>query len=153
MKRLLSIMPVMVVIILILMSCGKDVITMEDYEWKMRTVMSSDMDKAQSEDELVIAVGESDDLYPDAKIIDLKLTAKDGELIVTDITNGETYDGTYKIMKQTPKSIDYEVVINGLRGYATVASTEYYDGSEIPTLPINLGEYALYFIPNETTEK
>ena len=152
MKRIFSIIPIMV-IILILSSCGKEVISIEDYEWKMRTVMSNDKDKAQNEDELIIAVGESDELYPAAKIIDLTLTAKDGKLVVTDITNGKTYDGTYQVIKQTPKSIDYEVVIDGLSGYATVASTEYYDGSEIPTLPINLGEYSIYFEPNVTTEK
>ena len=85
--------------------------------------------------------------YPDAKIVDLTLIAKDGEITITDATNNKTYSGTYKVQQKTPKGTDYEVTIDGVTGYATVSPTEYYDGSEVPTLPINLGEYSLYFIP------
>ena len=42
----------------------------EDYEWKMRTVMSNDIELADS-DEVVLAVGKPDEIYPDAKIVDL----------------------------------------------------------------------------------
>ena len=66
------------------------------------------------------------------------------------ITNGKTYNGTYEVMQKTPKGTDYEIIIDGVTGYATVAPTEYYDGSEIPTLPINIDGYSLYFIPNES---
>lgn len=132
-----------------LSACGGDVVAIEDYEWKMRTVMSNDIEAAQNEDELVVAVGEADELYPDTKIVDLKLVAKDGSITITDVTNNKTYGGTYKVQQKTPKGTDYEVTIDGVKGYATVAPTEYYDGSEVPTLPINLGEYSLYFIPVE----
>ena len=53
-------------------------------------------------------------------------------------------------MQKTPKGTDYEIIIDGVNGYATVAPTEYYDCSEIPTLPINIDGYSLYFIPNES---
>ena len=79
----------------------------------------------------------------------MTLIAKDGEITVTNETNNKTYKGTYKIQQKTSKSVDYEVIIDGVTGYATVAQTEYYDGSEIPTLPINLGNYSLYFIPSK----
>ena len=98
---------------------------------------------------LVVAVGEADELYPDTKSVDLKLVAKDGAITLTDATNSKTYTGTYKVQQKTPKGTDYEVTIDGIKGYATVAPTEYYDGSEVPTLPINLGEYSLYFTPVE----
>ena len=104
---------------------------------------------AQAPDELIIAVGEVDDLYPDAEIVDLTLTAKDGEITITDTTNGKTYSVTYKVMQKTPKGTDYEITIDGTTGYATVSPTEYYDGSEIPTLPINIDGYSLYFIPKD----
>ena len=77
----------------------------------------------------------------------MTLTAKDGEITITDTTNGKTYNGTYEVMQKTPKGTDYEIIIDGVTGYATVAPTEYYDGSEIPTLPINIDGYSLYFIP------
>ena len=129
-------------------SCGSGVIAIEDYEWKMGAVMRNDIEVAQNEDELVVAVGEEDDIHPNAKIVDLKLFAKDGSISITDATNNKTYSGTYKVQQKTPKGTDYEVMIDGIKGYATVAPTEYYDGSEVPTLPINLGEYSLYFTPN-----
>lgn len=132
-----------------LSACSGDVVAIEDYEWKMGAVMRNDIEVAQNEDELVVAVGEEDDIHPNAKIVDLKLIAKDGSITITDATNNKTYSGTYKVQQKTPKGTDYEVTIDGIKGYATVAPTEYYDGSEVPTLPINLGEYSLYFTPVE----
>lgn len=130
-------------------ACCADVAAIEDYEWKMRTIMSNDAEAAQNQDELVVAVGQADELYPDAEIVDLTLTANDGEITLTDATKGKTYGGTYEAMQETPQGTDYEIIIDGTTGYATVAPTEYYNGSEIPTLPINIGGYSLYFIPKE----
>ena len=112
--------------------------------------MSNDTESAQYQDELVVAVGEADELYPDAEIVDMTLTAKDGEITITDTTHGKTYTGTYEVMQKTPKGTDYEIIIDGVNGYATVAPKEYYDATEIPTLPINIDGYSLYFIPNES---
>lgn len=149
MKKILSVFLVSL-IVFTLSACNADVVAIEGYEWKMRTVMSNDMEAAQYQDELVIAVGEADELYPDAEIVDLTLIAKDGEITITDTTNNKTYSGTYEVQQKTPKGTDYEIIIDGVTGYATVAPTEYYDGSEIPTLPINLGGYSMYFIPKES---
>lgn len=146
MKKILSVF-LMSFIVFALSACNADVVKIEDYEWEMRTVMSNDTESAQYQDELVVAVGEADELYPDAEIVDMTLTAKDGEITITDTTNGKTYNGTYEVMQKTPKGTDYEIIIDGVNGYATVAPTEYYDGSEIPTLPINIDGYSLYFIP------
>ena len=51
----------------------------------------------------------------------------------------------YKVAKKTPDGIDYEITIDGKNGYATVAMTKYYDGTEEPTLSINLGTHSIYF--------
>ena len=146
MKKVISLF-LMLVLVFALSACSGDVMAIEDYEWKLRTVMKNDIEAAQNEGELVVAVGEEDDIYPNAKIVDINLVAKDGTITVTDTTNNKTYSGTYKVQKKTPKGTDYEVTIDGIKGYATVAPTEYYDGSEVPTLPINLGEYSLYLTP------
>lgn len=148
MKKILSVF-LMLLMIFTLSACDGDAVAIEDYEWKMRTVASNDIEATQAPDELIIAVGEADELYPDAEIVDLTLIAKDGEITVTDTTNGKTYSGTYKVMQKTPKGTDYEIIIDGTTGYATVSPTEYYDGSEISTLPINIDGYSLYFIPKE----
>lgn len=149
MKKTVLILFCILTITMLLSSCATETISIEDYEWQMRTVMSGDIETAQNEDSLIVAVGEPDDLYPEAKIVDLTLIAKDGKITITDKTNNKTYTGTYKVQKKTPKGTDYEITINGQDGYATVAPTEYYDGSEVPILPINLGEYSLYFIPKK----
>ena len=148
MKKFVCVL-IALIFILGLTACNGDVVAIEDYEWKMGAVMRNDIEVAQNEDELVVAVGEEDDVHPNAKIVDLKLVAKDGSITITDATNNKTYSGTYKVQQKTPKGTDYEVTIDGIKGYATVAPTEYYDGSEVPTLPINLGEYSLYFTPVE----
>ena len=148
MKKIISLL-LMLILVFTLSACNGDVVAIEDYEWKMGAVMRNDIEAAQNEYELVVAVGEEDDIHPNAKIADLKLVAKDGSITITDATNNKTYNGTYKVQQKTPKGTDYEVTIDGIKGYATVAPTEYYDGSEVPTLPINLGEYSLYFTPVE----
>ena len=137
------------IIIFTLSACSGDVVAIEDYEWKMRTVASNDIEAAQAPDELIVAVGKADALYPEAEIVDLTLNAKDGAITITDRTNNKTYSGTYEVQQKTPKGTDYEIIINGVSGYATVSPTEYYDGSEIPTLPININGYSLYFIPEK----
>ena len=148
MKKIISLL-LMLILVFTLSACNGDVVAIEDYEWKMGAVMRNDIEVAQNEDELVVAVGEEDDIHPNAKIVDLKLVAKNGSITITDATNNKTYSGTYKVQQKTPKGTDYEVTIDGIKGYATVAPTEYYDGSEVPTLPINLGEFSLYFTPVE----
>ena len=148
MKKVLALF-LLFVVVFSLSACNGDVVAIEDYEWKMGAVMRNDIELAQNEDELVVAVGEEDDIHPNAKIVDLKLVANDGSITVTDATNNKSYSGTYKVQRKTPKGTDYEVTIDGIKGYATVAPTEYYDGSEVPTLPINLGDFSLYFTTAE----
>lgn len=148
MKKILS-MFLTTIMIFTLSACGGDVVAIEDYEWKMRTVASNDIEAAQAPDELIVAVGKADALYPEAEIVDLTLNAKDGAITITDRTNNKTYSGTYEVQQKTTKGTDYEIIINGVSGYATVSPTEYYDGSEIPTLPININGYSLYFIPEK----
>lgn len=142
MKKYLCLFTLLVVL-LSLSACGGDVLSIEDYVWKAQTVMKI----TNNPDEIVVAVGEEDDIHPDAKIVNLILAAKDGVITLTDKTNGKIYSGSYTVQQKTPEGTDYEIIIDEIKGYATVADTTYYDGSEVPTLPINLGEYSFYFIP------
>lgn len=132
---------------------GKEILHIESYEWKMQAVMSNDTELADNDDELVVAVGESDELYPNAKVVDLILTASGGEITLVETTNNKTYTGSYNITEETSKEITYEIIIDGITGYAILSTTEHYGGNQIPTLPINMGEYSIYFLPNETDVK
>ena len=102
MKKIISLL-LMLILVFTLSACNGDVVAIEDYEWKMGAVMRNDIEIAQNEDELVVAVGEEDDIHPNAKIVDLKLVAKDGSITITDATNNKTYSGTYKVQQKTPK--------------------------------------------------
>lgn len=115
----------------------------EDYTWEMSSV-------AYVEDEqlVMVAVGESDPVYPEAKVIDMILTASSGKITITDKTNNKTYEGTYEVESKNHESTIYKITLDGKDGYATVAMTTYADDSETPTLPINLGDYSMYFYAN-----
>ena len=140
MKRTISTIILIAILTITLSACGMGKVKIEDYEWKMRTIMHGEDNQV-----VVDAVGEDDPAHPEAKIIDMTLTAKDGKITITDHTNNKTYEGTYKVEQKTPAGTDYKVTIDGKEGYATVAMTTYADGTEEPTLPISLDGYSMYF--------
>lgn len=140
MKRIISIIMLIATLTIALSACGMGKVKIEDYEWRMRTVMHGEDNQV-----VVDAVGEDDPAHPEAKIIDMTLTAKEGKISITDNTNDKTYEGTYTVEQKTPAGTDYKVTIDGKEGYATVAMTTYADGTEEPTLPINLGTHSIYF--------
>lgn len=55
--------------------------------------------------------------------------------------------------EETSKTATYEIEIDGIAGDATIAITEHLGNRLTPTLPINLGEYTVYFLPNEADTK
>lgn len=140
MKRTVSVLLLMTLLLLLLSGCGAEDKKIENYEWKLRTVMH-----AENGALVMDAVNEKDSAHPEAKVVDVTLTAKDGKITITDHTNGKTYEGTYYVEKEVSDAVDYRVTINGQMGYATVAMTTYADGREEPTLPINLSKYSIYF--------
>ena len=140
MKRTISILLLMATLTIALSACGLGKVKIEDYEWKMQTIMHGEDNQV-----VVDAVGEYDTAHPEAKIIVMILTAKDGKITIKDNTNNKTYEGTYTVEQKTPAGTNYKVTIDGKEGYATVAMTTYADGTEEPTLPINLGTHSIYF--------
>ena len=140
MKRTISILILIATLTVVLSACGLGKVKIEDYEWKMKTIMHGEDNQV-----VVDAVGEDDPAHPEAKVIDMTLTAKNGKITIMDNTNNKTYEGTYTVEQKTPAETDYKITIDGKEGYATVAMTTYADGTEEPTLPINLGTHSFYF--------
>ena len=140
MKKIVSILLLAATLMFALSACGTGKPKIEDYEWKMQTI-------AHVEGEQVVydAAAEESTTHPEAKIIEMTLVAKDGKITITDVTNNKTYEGTYTVSGRNPKGTDYHITIDGKSGYAGVAMTAYSDGSEEPTLPINLESYSMYF--------
>ena len=76
MKKVVSLILALITLLCCLTDCGMGNPKIEDYEWKMRVVMSNDIELSDS-DEVVIAVGRPDEIYPLAKIVELTLLAKE----------------------------------------------------------------------------
>ena len=140
MKKIISILLLVVMLIFTLSACGIGKPKIEDYEWKMRTAMHTEDGQI-----LYDAVNGENSTHPEAKIIEMTLVAKDGKITITDVTNGKIYEGAYAISGKNPEGTDYHITIDGKTGYATVAMTTYADGTEEPTLPITLDGYSMYF--------
>ena len=140
MKKIVSILLLAVMLIISLSACGMDKPKIEDYEWKMRTIMHIEDNQSVYD-----AAEEENSAHPEAKIIEMTLVAKDGKITITDVTNNKTYEGTYTVSGRNPEGTDYHITIDGKSGYAGVAMTTYADGSEEPTLPISIDGYSMYF--------
>lgn len=74
--------------------------------------------------------------------IELICEAKSGELVLTDQTNGKTYEGTYKVSSWGGRRSgfqSYSIVINGEEGYANITT------ESGRMLMISIGGYVLNF--------
>ena len=80
-------------------------------------------------------------LFESSKPIELVCEAKNGKLILTDQTNGETYEGSYKVHRLTGlrglMGRSYSIIINGVEGRANISSYR--------TLFVSIGGYYLNF--------
>ena len=79
-------------------------------------------------------------LFESSKPIELTLEANKGKLILNDITNGNIYEGTYKV-ESWGKHIKqrYTVTIDGVEGTANISS------EFGRTLFVSIGDYYLNF--------
>ena len=75
MKRITSIIILIATLTIALSACGMGKVKIEDYEWKMRTIMHGEDNQV-----VVDAVGEDDPAHPEAKIVEMTLVAKDGKI-------------------------------------------------------------------------
>lgn len=143
MKKIISIFLLTTMLILTLSACGTGKPEIEDYEWKMRTIMHT------ADGQVVYdAAAEESSTHPEAIIIEMTLVANDGRILITDVTNSKVYEGTYTLSGMNPEGTDYHITIDERYGYAAVAMTAYGDGSKEPTLPITLEGYSMYFYAN-----
>lgn len=115
MKKFLCILSA-VILIFSLSACSGNTASIEDCQWKMQTV-ANNIPSAENDEELILAVGDADEAYPDAKVLEMILTAKNGEITITDSTNNKIYEGKYKKQRKTRKTTLYEIEIDGLKGY------------------------------------
>jgi len=82
MKKIVSILLLAATLIFTLSACGMGKPKIEDYEWKMRCIMHGEDNQF-----VMDAMAEESSTYPEAKIIEMTLVAKDGKISITDVTN------------------------------------------------------------------
>ena len=141
MKKIISIC-LFVVLLFCFAACGDKIIEenkiplADEYEWVMRYT--------QKTGGKVVAYGSDKySQYDNAKEIEMTATAKDGIIIISDITNDKSYE-----VDRTPESQNYKFNVYGVEGFGMTAMTKYYNGEtyyETPTMIIQLGEYTLTF--------
>ena len=92
------------------------------------------------------ASAKDDPLYQRSKPIELICEARRGKLVLTDKTNGKTYEGTYKVTSLghnrrlgSDKGANYRIEINGVEGRANISA------QGIPMLSIVIDGYTLEF--------
>lgn len=114
--------------------------TIEQYSWQMTSVQSMEAEGQ------AIAYGPKGTSTLDTAVeIILTCSAEGGEFILSDETNEKTYSGVYELNDTSQESLIYEITVGETEGMAVVSMTTYHDDSKIPTLIINLGDYALNF--------
>ena len=133
------------VLCLLLTGCGpKAEYNMEEYIWQMTTVQSLDANGQ------IIACGPGEkELYGTATELDLICTVEDESLNLKDRYSGQSWEGICRPMESTSESVIYQTSINGWEGMSIVSSTTYDNGTEKPTLILNIGDYILTFFPSE----
>ncbi|MBQ8766456.1 MAG: hypothetical protein IJZ16_06585 [Clostridia bacterium] len=127
MKKVLSVIFAFVFIITMFSACKNDEVNIEDFEWKLTSVTKLDEKELNISAENVI------------------LTAGDGELLLWDKTNSETFNGAYEELLVTDNADDYKIFLDGKEGYINVSKTVYEDKTEEPLLIMTIDGYDLYF--------
>lgn len=127
MKKVLSLIFALIFIITMFSACNNDEVHIEDFEWKLTSVTKLDEKELNISAENVI------------------LTAGDGELLLWDKTNNETFNGAYEELLVTDNSDDYKIFLDGKEGYINVTKTIYEDKNEEPLLMMTIDGYDLYF--------
>lgn len=127
MKKVLSLIFALIFIITVFSACNNNEFNIEDFEWKLTSVTKLDEKELNISAENVI------------------LTANDGELLLWDKTNNETFNGAYEELLVTDNSDDYKIFLDGKEGYINVTKTIYEEKSEEPLLIMTIDGYDLYF--------
>lgn len=82
-------------------------------------------------------------IYPD--VMNLDITCEVDNDILKIYHNNQTFDITYSIKSSNGESSIYNIQYKDSNGKAVSSITKNYDGTQIPTLILQLDGYVLYF--------
>ena len=151
------IVPILFTIFVVCLACcgkTKTDAAIEDYKWNL-TVIQSGKDGS-----IVGCSSETYEMHKDIegiKVVDLILTAQNGNFIISDNANDKNYNGTYTVNISKKNCMIYNIVMGEESGHATTAYTEYKNEADaiqrIPTLILSVGDYSLTFQHKLATEE
>ena len=145
MKKNLSILFLLTVILSLLVGCGSMPPKIDRGTWELSYVLG--------ENDAVLFVSSerapllSEDAVP---LLEATLTAKGGDFTITDTTNGKTYTGTYSdIDVMSPDAVDYKVKMGKTKGRALALIGYDEEKNPVYTLSITVGDYTMVFVPQK----
>lgn len=138
-KSLAVLFVVLTIVVSCFVGCGAgEKVKITDHEWQLST--------AQNENGDVIARSqEYSEVYTEAEIKNVILTADENGFTIKDLDMGESYSGEYKVENTQGEGVIYEITINGKTGNAGCAPTTYKDGAKSDTLTMAIDGYSLTF--------
>ena len=142
-KKIISLF-IVSTLLMVMAGCQNTNIAVENYEWKMNVIQSYEnygkiIACEESEKGKLENNGEG------VAVIDMIMTAKDGVLTITDITNDKKYTGKYTKKESKAESTLYSVTMNGKEWNAVLSFTKYYEGGDKATLIISNSDYSIQF--------
>lgn len=135
MKRML---PLLLFLLLLLTSCTLTP-DIENHAWQMISV--------QRADDGTIIYAASEDIADVPQLV-LSCTAEDGTLTLLVENSGQTFRGSYFRTEETAGAKRYVINLEGIEGSATTGWTSYANGTQIPTLIIELNGHVLNYQGN-----
>ncbi len=145
MKRIIYL--VMMICMIGITGCSLDMKEIEDYPWKLNIIQTTEQGKVIYYSEANTIDGK--ETWPEARIMELVVNAKEDKIIITDTLNDIDYEGTYYKADNTGTAICYRLEFGGKDCIAEVSYTNEINGKKYPTLVISNSEYILYFDYNK----
>lgn len=129
----------LLLMMLMLSGCGKtEGPTIEQSSWQLST--------AQNEEGALIACGVNNETCPDdTPAVDLLCTAENGVLTLENAATGRRFSGSYRLDQSKGVTVIYEITLEEQPGFAVVSTTEYEDGSSVPTLILRVSDCTMSF--------
>jgi len=136
MKKTLSVLLLLLMVLLCVSGCKKDSLKIDEHRWNFSLVMSN------KTGQVVYCAKDRHPLHPQAALLDLRCTAKGGTITLK--TGNKSWELPYTLDEEGPNGAVYRIGTNGT-ALASVSKTTFNDGSWEHTLTLAIDQYTLYF--------
>ncbi len=139
-KKMVAFLPICAIILCVVLYAFFAKPIIERHTWELSSAQQAEPFFVVAHDPDYDISDNDSPLYALSKPIELTCVAENGKLIITDKTNGKTYNGTYKV-KSWRRLQRYEIVIEGKEGVANISNNSLFRR----TLFVSIDGYYLNF--------